>query len=168
MTTLTHPRLFELLKYDRQSGLFTWRVHRGPNAPAGSMAGYDQNNGYRAICVDKKKYLMHRLAWFYCTGRWPPFDIDHKDGNRKNNAFTNLRKATRSENLCNGAMRSNNTSGVRGVSWDKRAGAWHAYVALGGRRRHLGYYADLDEAKAAREAGAKLLQGEFAAEVCRV
>ena len=72
-------------------------------------------NGYLVICIDYQKVLCHRLVIFYMTRRWPNCEVDHIDGDRQNNRYSNLRLATRQQNSFNQKVRSDNTSGVRGV-----------------------------------------------------
>ncbi|ECH9128545.1 HNH endonuclease [Salmonella enterica subsp. enterica] len=87
------------------------------------------NKGYWRITHANKCYLAHRLAWFFCYGVWPK-EIDHIDNNKLNNSIGNLREVTHQLNQLNMPLRSNNTSGVKGVNWDT---SQHGRPAL----RHL-------------------------------
>ena len=98
---LTVERLRELLHYDSDTGVFTWRVYRSPGAKKGDVAGCVNEGGYIATQVDRKHYLSHRLAWLYVYGAWPIDEIDHKDGNPANNHIANLRDVTRLTNSQN-------------------------------------------------------------------
>jgi hypothetical protein len=72
---------------------------------------------------------------------------DHENGNRLDNTRANLRIATHGQNLQNRiGLNAMNTSGYRGVAWNKRKHKWHAYARVDGRRQHLGYYATAEEA----------------------
>lgn len=82
--------------------------------------------------------------------QWPEHEIDHRDKNPLNNAFENLRPATHAQNHQNISLRSDNTSGYRGVAWDKQASKWTAYINVEGRKRHLRYFATKEAAVAAR------------------
>ena len=88
-----------LLKYDPETGVFTWLADRAHNALAGCIAGSRLSSGYCQIKVGGPLFYTHRLAFLYMTGRWPSAEIDHIDHNRGNNAWGNLREATRSQNL---------------------------------------------------------------------
>lgn len=75
------------------------------------------------------------------------YEIDHVNGDRLDNRRCNLRAATRSQNSYNAKRRRDNTSGFRGVCWDKRRSKWQASIKFGGRRLFLGNY-DTKEAAA--------------------
>lgn len=97
---LTHARLLELLHYDPDFGEFRNRVRRGQIGLAGFRTASEHGRGYRTLKVDGRKYLAHRLAWFYVHGEWPPrgLEIDHVNRVRDDNRISNLRVVTRSEN----------------------------------------------------------------------
>ena len=80
------------------------------------------------------------------TGR----QVDHIDRNRFNNAACNLRYVTPSQNAQNSGLRIDNTSGVKGVFWDKRKGKWIAQIGCEGKLINLGFYTSKDDAVAAR------------------
>lgn len=100
MPKLTVERLRAVLSYDAETGVFVWRVSSKGTA-AGAIAGAKLGTGYTTITVDQERFLAHRLAWFYVHGRWPADQIDHIDGDRRNNAIANLREATNQANQWN-------------------------------------------------------------------
>lgn len=114
------------------------------------------------IIFEMRVYYAHRLAWFYQTGGWPKDEIDHKNGIPSDNRWKNLREATRSNQLHNTRMRSDNTSGYKGVCWAKKEGRWLASITLHGKSKFIGYYETPKKAHAAYCAAAKRLHGEFA------
>jgi gluconate kinase len=75
--------------------------------------------------------------------------IDHIDRNRLNCQRNNLRPATNSQNLANRGKNRNNTSGYKGVTWDKERRKWLAQIEVRGRNRCLGRYDDKEEAHVA-------------------
>lgn len=161
---LSLDRLRSVLRYDPDSGDFTWKVTLSNRARAGNAAGVIAKIGYRYISIDGLKYLAHRLAWFYVHGVWPKEQIDHIDCVRSNNALANLREANMSNNGANGLLRSTNTSGYKGVSWDARKRKWVAGVKKNYKRHVLGLFDDPYEAHLVYIAGANRLHGEFARE----
>lgn len=154
-------RLREVLSYNRRTGIFVWRVALSPRVTIGSVAG-NNTIGYIRIRIDGRSYRAHRLAWLYVTGRWPTNEIDHRNGERADNRFSNLREATCTQNRCNTKRTSRNTSGVKGVSWHAQAGRWMAQITVERRHVHLGLFVNLDDAANAYAEGARELHGKFA------
>lgn len=150
-SALTQKRLKEVVRYDRQSGLFYWRVSTG-KVSRGAVAGHTDSNGYTKLSIDGVKYFAHRLAWLYVYGQWPRQNIDHIDRRRNNNRLSNLRDVGQSMNGLNGPVRRNNSSGYTGVSYDSRRQNWVAYVNRGPHKKHLGAYKTLTDAALARHA----------------
>lgn len=148
---LTQKRLKEVVKYDCKTGLFYWRLSTG-KASRGAVAGHTDKVGYTKISIDGVKYFAHRLAWFYVHGKWPTQNIDHKDRCRSNNRIANLRDVGQSLNGLNGPLRKNNSSGCTGVSYDARRKNWVAYINKNYRKKHLGAFANRQQAVAARNA----------------
>ncbi len=161
MTDLTHARLLECLSYDADTGVFRYRISRHYLQEVGAVAGCDDGRGYLQIRIDGAKYWAHRLAWFYVRGDWPHEDIDHVDGDHGNNRITNLRPATDCQNLQNRGKQSNNTSGLKGVTWHKGAQKWLAQIRARGEQHYLGLFEDRDQASATYVAKAKELHGAF-------
>ena len=159
---LSAERLRELLVYDPATGIFRWDV-AGRDGPGtkGSVAG-TASQRYWQITIDRRRYLAHRLAFLYMTGKWPPDHVDHIDGDGFNNRFDNLRLATRSQNQGNRRINRNNTTGIKGVIYVAPRKKWWATIRVGGRVRHLGYFATAQEAAEARNRSAVEHFGNFA------
>ncbi len=156
---LLHARLKHILNYDPITGTWTWINDPGRKPQligkeAGHLAWQD---GTRRIMIDRVMYRSSRLAWFYMTKEWPKEEIDHIDRSPSNDRWVNLREASSSENKCNTALSSRNTSGFRGVSWHELSQKWRAQVD----RVHLGLFDTKEEAAAARDAFAAKLHGDF-------
>ena len=156
--TLTQQRLKELLVYDPETGVFTWRKDRADNARRGAIAGSPKSDGYMRLCIDGRRYRAHRIAWLYVTGKWPTKEIDHINGDGLDNRWANLREATRSQNMCNTALRADNKSGFKGVSWVTARRKWHAQIA----GKSLGHFDNLEAAARAYRKAATERFGEFA------
>ena len=131
---VSQERLKELLHYESSTGVFTWVAKRsGVHLGSAGGAGKD----YARITVDGKTYPSHRLAWLYMTGEAVPsgLEIDHIDGDKLNNVWSNLRLASRSENGFNKGITKLNTSGIKGLS-KKRDTHWTAQIQAHGKRFH--------------------------------
>jgi hypothetical protein len=150
MRTLKLERLQEVLHYDPETGIFTWLKVKHRTIRPGDEAGRFSPYGYITVKVDQIEYMAHRLAWFYMTGAWPTDQIDHRDRNRANNRWVNLREATNKQNHENIGLSCRNTSGIKGVRWDSQRGKWFAFITHHRRMQNLGRFADLDDAIAAR------------------
>jgi hypothetical protein len=159
-------RVLALLCYEPKTGVFTRRVSTG-GQQAGSVCGSIDSRGYVQIKIDGKCHLAHRLAWLVMTGEWPSGEVDHVNFLRADNRFANLRHCTRALNAQHRSAYKNNSSGFPGVSFDKKAGKWRAYIRVEGRLLYLGFY---DSAAAANEKRiqAKSLHHPFAIQVAGV
>jgi hypothetical protein len=163
---LSPDYLRSILDYDRETGVFTWKVRRrcqGGRTVIGAQAGFVRGcDGYVFIGIDGTAYPAQKLAWLHVTGEWPIAIVDHKSRDRADNRFDNLRLATQTENNQNKSIRSDNASGVTGVSFDDARGRWAARLKTGGKYLHLGRFATIDDAVAARRAAERKHFGEFA------
>lgn len=163
--------LFEMVnnavQYCPTTGRFRWRVRADMSAQwngryAGKVAGSLTSVGYISIRLNNRPFQAHRLAWLLVHGSFPPDTIDHINRNRTDNRIANLRLATRQENNRNRNVRSDNTSGVTGVYWNKKLGKWAGSICTGGKRMHLGVFDTIEGARAAYDAAAADHFGEFA------
>jgi hypothetical protein len=150
--------------YKQEAGALVWKQPISHKAKVGERAGSKLANGYWYINLGKRMFLVHRLIFLYMTGRWPNHYIDHINGDRSDNRWDNLREATAAENLHNMKTPASNTSGLRGATWDKRLGKWHAQIRANNIRRHLGYFDTKEEAHAAYVA-AKAVLHPFSPEI---
>ena len=114
----------------------------------------DRKTGYLCGNIFARRHQAHRVLWALVFGEWPPFDIDHINGNRADNRIVNLRAVTRSGNCKNMKKAKNNTSGYTGVYWASDRGKWRAEIASDGVKVKLGAFFTLEEAIAAREKAA--------------
>ena len=88
-------------------------------------------------------------------------EVDHKDGNSLNNKVNNLRESTLAQNQHNSKLRKNNTSGHKGVYWNKASGKWMVRINVNGKSYYFGMYVNKEDAiKVAIEARKKL-HGKF-------
>lgn len=157
--TLTLSRVRDLLHYDPETGEVFSRS-------LGRRVGYDIEGGrYRRVRVpgSRTAYYEHRLIWFWMTGTWPE-EVDHINGDRCDNRWSNLREASRGQNACNRSKQRNNSTGYKNVIRVNNCPnkPYRAYIRLCGRSIHLGYFSTPEEANEAYWAAAQKHFGEFA------
>lgn len=155
--------LRSLIRYSPRTGKFQWRVRRRGfrGIRVGQAAGSIGRQGYRSIRVDGRLIRASNIAWALMTGAWPAegMEIDHRDGDRSNDRWTNLRLATHAQNMRNNRRPPPASTGVKGV---RRMGdSFQARIWVGANVVHLGTFATLAEAAAARREAARAEYGEF-------
>lgn len=134
----------ELLFYDAETGLFHAIKQSGPRMP-GQLAGTTHSEGYTTIQVAGRLCFAHRLAWFYVHGEWPSGCIDHIDGDRKNNAITNLRVVNQRTNNQNTRRATKKCKvGLLGVT--ALYGKFRASIGFNGKSIHLGMFDTAEQA----------------------
>ncbi len=154
--TLTQERLKEVLDYDADTGIFKWREAIG-NPPVGAEAGCLDSLGYIVVKIDRKPYKAHRLAFLYMEGYLPENTVDHANRKTWDNRWANLREVSLSCQNRNRSTPKNNTSGVKGVSYRKNRGKFHADVSINGVLIYLGCFSDILEAACHRLAAEQCL-----------
>lgn len=151
---ISAARLRELLYYNPETGVFTWRFSRkGRKGVAGSQAGTQHRKGYRYITLDRLRESEHRLAWLYVHGMLPCSEVDHINGKRDDNRLANLRvvdPTTNRENL-HAAKTQNKSSGFLGVSrcLAKKDLRFKARITVKGKEILLGRFDTAEAAHAA-------------------
>jgi len=150
------------LRLEQESGLKN-KVTRCGRAKAGDWAGCVREakecgkirKDWR-VMIDGKLYQASRIIYFMAHGVDPyPMQVDHEDINSLNNSVDNLRLGDDVLQCQNQRTRSDNKSGVKGVSWAIKRSKWRAEINVENKRKHLGYYATLKEAAEARNAAIK-------------
>jgi hypothetical protein len=157
---ISQSGLKQLLTYDPETGHFHWTVARG-RQPAGSRAGTINGHGYRQIRIDGTIYPEHRLAFLYMLGRWPFPEGEHKDRDRSNSKWDNLRDATHAQNMQNSGSPKSAT-GVKGVYFEPRTGKYYAQIRCNGERKSVGTFSTLEDAAVARRNATIKHHGQFA------
>lgn len=144
--------------YDPESGL----VH---NRKTGKSIGRIHHQGYITILIPALRCThhnieLHRIAYLLQVGTWPPAEIDHRNGHRSDNAWTNLRPATRAQNAANAKQRDSKT-GIRGV-YPARNGRFVAIIGVAYAKRYLGTFKTAEAATAARQLAEDFYQRDYA------
>lgn len=149
--------LVDLFYYDPNTGLLAWRGKASRKHHPGRIAGTLHHSGYLQVRVAGTIYLAHRLIWKRQTGR-EPIEVDHRNGVRDDNRWSNLRDATRSMNMVNRAAPNHH----RGVHWMPARQKFGAQIKAEGTHLWIGSFDTAEEACAAYRAKAAELHLDFA------
>ena len=164
MRELTVDLLNHLFEYDKETGNLIWKIKpssRGHHVKAGDIAGTLKSHGYLCVGINYNSYRAHRLIFLMHKG-YLPKTIDHINGDKLDNRIENLRAATVGQNQHNRKTNANNTSGYKGVSWNKAQKKWTARITLERKNIHLGYFANVEEAAEVVRKAREELHGSFA------
>lgn len=146
---ITQDELKRQLHYCPETGAFTRLVSAHHSVKVGEIAGGLDDAGYWRICINSTVYKAHHLAILYMTGEWlrAGNEVDHMDGVRHNNAWSNLREVSRSVNKQNlRKARADNANRMLGVS--RNGSGYVARIWLDGKNSTLGTYRTPEEAHA--------------------
>jgi len=151
---LTYEAVDQLLTYNPDNGEFSWKSTIGPRAIKGGLAGTvhlkQDGKSYITIAIRRKHYSAHRLAFLLMTKCWPTDEVDHEDGNGTNNRWGNLKAVSKQQNARNYRRSKRNSSSVVGVGRVNRK--WRASIHVDGKKLHLGYFDEFQDAVDARKA----------------
>jgi hypothetical protein len=157
---ITQDLLRQLVKYDAATGAMSWLRPTSRRITAGALLNTDHTGGYLYGRIAGFKAGVHRWAWLYVFGTWPP-ELDHINGVKTDNRLNNLRIATRKQNTANVPLRQDSSSGFKGVSWHKEKGRWRAHITVDGRHLSLGYHSTPELAHQAYLKAANIHFGPF-------
>lgn len=151
--------LIELFTYDPELGVLKHKIFKNPAVKVGAIAGHLKADGYIDVSVNGKTYYASRIIWMMMTGEDPgDLYVDHVDRDRSNNRWSNLRLATRPQQMWNRKLRG------KGYCFDKQRQRWIVRVFINGQRLWGGRYVTEEEARKAAEALRLKHQGEFCGE----
>jgi len=163
MEKITLSELKERYTYNPTTGVFTLNYYFRGMQP-GTTAGSYNSHGYLEVSINKKRELIHRLAFLWMTGDYPkePYQVDHINGNRSDNSWSNLRLATKEENTRNRKVLSNHSTGVKGVTKRSDRNKFRAGIKEGNYFKHLGDFDTIEEATIVVKNYRENLHGDFA------
>lgn len=162
MNILTQEIVKSKVSYNPDTGEFSRIAYVRNQMKGNSKVGFIDPLGYYYTKLNNIKIGLHRLAFLYMEGYLPDM-VDHIDGNPSNNKWDNLRVCTATQNQYNTKINSNNTTGVKGVSYRKgHAKPYVARITVNKVRLNIGKYETLKEAKQALEYRRDLYHKEFA------
>lgn len=151
---LTQDYLKSILKYDHETGIFTWisASHKCcSNICIGEEAGSNHDKkGRKKIKINGVSYFYHRLAWLYVYGKFPKNLIDHLNNDPSDNRIANLREANHSQNMQN-QKTSHSTSSTKiiGVWFNKQCNKYTSQITFNKNKIHLGLFDTAEDASKA-------------------
>lgn len=156
---LTHDYETVVDLADADLARFNWSVHL-----RSAGCSYARRNSPVLGMVSVHRVVMERVLGRELTAGEV---VDHINGNGLDNRRSNLRVCNQSENCRNQLIAKNNTSGAKGVFWNKTTGKWTASIRLNYRNIYLGGFSDFNAAVSARHAAELEYYGEFSTLICR-
>lgn len=150
--------------FEYNEGWLFWKIEIDSNKiNIGDLAGTLTSDGYVSVMYEGVRRQAHLIIWEMHNGPVPDdYFLDHIDRIKSNNKLENLRLATVSENRCNTAISVRNTSGFKGVYFDKKRNKYVAQITVNGRQFNLGRFDDPRDAALCYNTAAEDLHGEFA------
>jgi len=166
---ITQEEVRTLFDYREDGSLIRKIATAGPGGQVGRVVGFVLAGGserpdkkYLATKIAGKHYCIHKLVYLWHHGEWPE-QLDHINQDSLDNRVENLRPANACTNMQNRKMFKNNTSGAKGVAWNKRANKWQVYVGVERKIKHIGYFPDLELAELVAHEARQKFHGAFAA-----
>lgn len=156
---MTQNELKNIVHYNKETGKFTWLNCNRSTYNNTELKGSDDKDGYLTVKINQVRYRLHRLAWLYVYGEFPKHQLDHINHIKYDNRIDNLRNATNQQNQWHKPASKRNTTGAKGVI--KRGNSFTAQMTINGKKKYLGSYKTVDEAKNAYINMAKQLHGEY-------
>lgn len=166
--------LKECFEY-HEDGFLTWkkrplhhfssshRMNQCNSQFAGKRAGFQHHSGYWYIRMGLKDIGVHRIVYVIFFGALEMgLEVDHRDGDRSNNRYQNLRRANHNGQAHNNKKRSDNTSGYRGVHLEKASGKYSVNIQINGKQKKIGRFNNAVQAALVYDAAARKHHGEFA------
>lgn len=163
---ITQQLLYELFDYREDGNLVRKYPAAGVKNGIGSVVGckpkkISRNNRYVKTTLFGKHWCVHKLVYMYHRG-YVPEHIDHVNMDSLDNRIENLREVTKSQNMANRKLMANNTSGCKGVSWNKARGKWAVYINVNSTRKSVGAFEDFELAELVAMEARNKYHGEFA------
>lgn len=148
---LKYLRVIKNLYYNHQTGIVTNKD--------GKEMGYiteGKGRGYKQVCINKKIYMVHRLAWAIYYGEEPPKIIDHINGDGLDNSIINLRKSNHRQNGLN--RKSHRDGRLTGAQYHKADKRWMSTITINKKKIYLGYFKTEKEAHCAYKQALKSIE----------
>jgi hypothetical protein len=157
---ITKEILHEYVKYDFETGIFTWKKKSGDKCVIGGIVGGVQPQGYIQMQICGHNLRGHQAAWLYVYGYYPK-QIDHKNRIKTDNRIYNLREVTSTQNLFNIGIKKDNTTGVKNVHWCNSKKRFIAKLKIKNKTNYIGSFINIEDAKLAIIYARNKLHGEY-------
>ena len=126
MNELTQNQVKSL--FDYRDGKLFWKESRAKGKiKSGDEAGSIGSRGYKRVTIGYKEYPLHKIIYLWHHGNIPNV-IDHINNDSLDNRIENLRESNSLTNMYNRRIGSNNTSGCKNVSWNKKSNSWQVHI----------------------------------------
>jgi HNH endonuclease len=156
---ITYAEVCAMFDYNPATG---WLVNRRTRRRAGTNKFENRMPKRRQVKIGGRTGEVineANLIWLWMTGAWPTHFVDHIDGDPFNNAWTNLREATNSENSMN--RRPVTSTGFKWAYLEPKTGRYIAQIKVNGQNTYLGTFSTPQDAHAAALTLASNLHGKF-------
>jgi len=157
--SITQTLVKDLFEYN--DGVLYWKNPTSGRMKKGLRAGRYGKRGYIETGINYKRYKNHRIIFLMFHGYLPEI-VDHIDNNKLNNKIENLRAATCSQNLQNAKLSKSNTTGIKGVVWEKDRKYWKAQIMVNGKQIRIGKLESLELAELVVQELRSKFHGEYA------
>jgi hypothetical protein len=154
---LTQEYLCSIFEY--KNGDLYWKNHKY-KALNGKKTGCNLE-GYLVTFANKKPIYNHQVIFIMHHG-YLPYHVDHINGIKHDNRIENLRAANKSENGYNQKTPKNNTSGIKGVKWNKANKTWMVSLGINGKTKYFGSFKDIELAELVAQEARNKYHGQFA------
>jgi len=143
---ITQSELKDIIWYNQDTGIFTWKIVSNHRFKAGSIAGNINKYGYINIGYRRTYYKAHKLAWLYVYGFLPEV-LDHINGNKIDNRIENLRIVSKRQNSQNAKCHRNGK--LIGACKTGKGRPWRSQIYVNGKTKSLGVFdTELEAAEA--------------------
>jgi hypothetical protein len=154
---ITQAEVRKWFSYNKKTGILRWKLSPMNRINIGDIAGNKNPKGYLIVGFKYKHCRVHRLIWLGMKGYLPENEIDHINKIKDDNRWKNLREVSNQCNQRNSKVGNKSKSGIKGIRPHKLTNKWEVYITVNGKKYHLGYFNDLDEAACHRLAAEQCL-----------
>ena len=159
MIKVTRQFLHDHFEY--KDGDLFWKKPLSNRVKVGQKAGTLKDNGYLVTRIDGNMMRNHKIVYMLFNDEIPEL-IDHIDGNKLNNRIENLRLASKIENAQNSKLRSDNSTGVKGLRWHSQRNKWNVRLVINKKEKSFGLFEDFELAELVAFEAREKYHGQFA------